>query len=226
MHQVENLTKDQKAPLVQNNYTMFELMPGVFILDEDETHIDISDDINDEIILNNVEELIGAHEIEFIPDEQEQIAENEENIENLNYISEDDAGDVNEHSDGEHENNLDAIKEQEIASLVNDANTELAATVEEDIEVNDITLTTLNNNDNITVDDVTTSDSNNEGASDHTSSRPYRAAAGAGIDRLEMNFGGKSYYTVKNHQMLIKKNRNYTTKEEEFHRSAVDMMFT
>jgi hypothetical protein len=225
--QVEELAKDQKAPLIKNNYPMFEWMPGVPILDDNETEDTNANEDNEEIVLHDVDEPIAAEDINVIVDENDNNDDNNGNGINVNYISEEDIIDAtdNNNDDSESEDSNEAI-EGENALLIDDDAAESTAIVEDTDKEPDDAHTSDNNHDTESEESNQPSNATNGGGSEPTTSRPRRAAAGAGIDRLEMNFGGKSYYTVKHRQMLMTKIRNYTTKAEGFHRAAVDVMFT
>ena len=225
--QVEELAKKQKAPILTNKYPMFEWMPGVPIHDEDDNDDAIAHDTDDDIVLNVVAEPIAAEDVEIIPEENDAMdIENVDDIDNMNYISEDDQTDIEVELDEESElDESDNDESQLAAPIIDDVAAELPAIVEDANEDNDEELSNPDNNIEVQ-DEAESSNLENEGGSDVPPLRPRRAAAGAGIDRLEMNFGGKSYYTVKHRQMLMQKMRNYTTTEEEYHQAAVDVMFT
>jgi len=205
---VEQLASEEDAPLMADGYPMFEWAPGVPIIDEVEEVInnneepDDEDNDNGEIVNNNAndieessledEEIIGE-----INEEDEEQHEEEQGV----YISE---------SDSDQEQ---AIMEEEIQE---DSDGNLEVVFENENESESVTSAEDEENNDVEVDEVMNEDTEasiEESFVNNDNGRPRRANAGAGVERLEMSFGGKEYASVANQQHTMhKKGIQFTMK--------------
>jgi hypothetical protein len=239
---VEELAREQDAPIMTDGYPMFEWMPGVPILDEvlPPTLDDAPDGDNaDAIILNdNVEEPINDLNLENVQvdddmgDHNNDIIDDDVNV--GRYVTEDESLHAEDTDDDEGDDKL-------APEMNSDTNVILVTIDEHDDEsmTDDVPNApehnehdNTENEANIPAIDDTEDDTNSsrgnadieEGTS--SSGRPRRAAADAGIERLTMDFGGKSYSSTKHRQFLMRKLQAQTSITEDAHRIATNVMFT
>jgi hypothetical protein len=209
---VEGLGIDEDAPLMADGYPMFEWAPGIPIIDD---LIDI-DDAQDDIMQVPMEH----------NDEQQQENDDEEHYiqENLGEVEQEiELNDVDLHindsddTDNEHDD-MPIIIENPENEDTNIAQEDIIEILSEEEEVNQ-------------TDDVMNEDTmEQDNFEQDTEGRPRRAAAGAGVERLEMSFGGKEYASINQHQFLMKgvENAGEDVKpmgKISYHRIAVDACF-
>jgi hypothetical protein len=182
INRVEELGDIEDAPVMADGYPMFEWAPGEAIIDElgDIQDANAHDDLPHE---NNIEQqLENEQEDDYIEEQVDNIDHNtvdpvvEEDLESDNISSDDEVEIIDKHIT----NDDDLAQEHDIIEIVDE---------EEETNQTDEVM-----NENTIVD---------EDAEVNANGRPRRAGAGAGVERLEMSFGGKEYASINNHQFLM-----------------------
>jgi hypothetical protein len=206
---VEELGDIEDAPVMADGYPMFEWAPGEAIIDELEDIQDVNV-INDLPQENNVEQqLENEQENDYIEEHVHDIDQNavdpvvDEVLESDHASSDDEVEIIDEHIT----NDNDLAEAHDIIEIVDE---------EEETNQTDEVM----NEGNIVDEDVET----------NANGRPRRAAAGAGVERLEMSFGGKEYASVNNHQFLMTQDHSINKDikpmgKSSYHRIAVDACF-
>jgi hypothetical protein len=183
---VEELGDEDNAPNMGDGYPMFEWTPGTPIIDE----------VTEEENVEDVEEIAENGDIE-----QE---EYNEELESINeHVSEDDQieeeqlesdmENSDDHADDSSNDTPIIIDNPDIDDIDNQ--------IQEVIEIEDEEEIT-NEADEI-MNEVDGNDVEESVMEGNVNQRPRRAAAGAGVERLEMSFGGKEYASINNHQFLM-----------------------
>jgi hypothetical protein len=243
INQVEQLAQREKAKRITDKYPLFEWAPGMPIIDEllpvnndnDIAEIiddnsatdDSSDDNNDDIPVDDDDN----NEID-----NDDALEVPVNIDERIFISEDEGTTGSDDSDStpDDETDDDSVMHDDDAPL---------ETIAEDVEENDNSDIPAEMNDGspLHVENKERSPESNDEFDfeeraapaieneerDTSHHRPQRAAAGRGIDRLQMSFDGKTYKHGRERQFLMMKEKCNVKKDvDRYYIIACNVMFT
>jgi hypothetical protein len=205
INRVEELATEEDAPIMTDGYPMFEWTPGDAIID------DVHDIDNGQ---DNVDLGIQEGNIEQIENEPEEDSVNEDIVEDEMYASDE----VDSNTSNSHDEEDDEVM--------------IVDTISDDVDVDEHDIINLIDEEEETneTDTVMEEEQVQEDTENYTNTRPRRANAGAGVERLEMSFGGKEYASINNHQFLMTDTDPNSVDvkpmgQNSYHRIAVDACF-
>ena len=202
---VEELAEAEKQPIIHDGEPNFEWAPGRPIEEilEDEEAGTLT-------IANHME---NAEEYDHIENEQ---------------MNDNHAMDNQLPMENNNEEGLDAVIEDNIVSDEDDIVDPIEEEVQEDTD-DDLNENADNHEEDVAI--VANIDDDPEPINQHTSDRPRRTAAGAGVERLQMDPHGKGYTTrrefnLMNNGMMNEKSDNIDEMEHMLMQVACDVIFT